>query len=88
MSYEDNTYDVMDVESHDEVEDSEDEFMEKISLFLIIRRKRKQRVEKKIKPRQKPRFWVRNIFQLREEYGEYHCLIKELREGDRKYFFR
>ena len=50
------------------------------------RRKRIGKIEKNI--RRAPRFWVRQIFLLREEYGEYHRLIQELREGDREYFFR
>ena len=86
MSYERNMCDVMDVEIY---EDSEEEFIETISLLLILRRKRKRRRDEKNKrTRQKHRFWVRDIFKLREEYGEYHRLVQELREGDREYFFR
>jgi hypothetical protein len=88
MSYEDNTCDAMDVESCDEFEDSEDEFMEMVPLLLIMRRKRKRKHKKKKITRRNARFWVRKIFQFREEYGEYHRLIQELREGDRENFFR
>ena len=78
----------MEVESYDEFDDSEDELMEMASLFLIMRRRRKRRgkIEKNL--RRAPRFWIRQIFLLREEYGEYHRLIQELPEGDREYFFR
>lgn len=69
-------------------EESDDELMEMVSLFLITRRKRLRGNEKKKLPRRKPRFWIRSIFQLRSEFGEYHRLIKELRECDREYFFR
>ena len=72
------------MESYDEFDNSEDELIEMASLLLIMRRRRK--IEKN--PRRAPRFWIRQIFVLREEYGEYHRLIQELREGDREYFFR
>ena len=78
----------MEVESYDEFDDSEDELMEMASLLLIMRRRRKRRGKIEINPRRAPRFWIRQIFLLREEYGEYHRLIQELREGDREYFFR
>ena len=78
----------MEVESYDEFDDSEDELMEMASLLLIMRRRRKIRGKIEKNPRRAPRFWIRQIFLLREEYGEYHRLIQELREGDREYFFR
>ena len=46
MSYESNMCDVMDVEIY---EDSEEEFIETISLLLILRRKRKRRRDEKNK---------------------------------------
>ena len=78
----------MEVESYDEFDDSQNELMEMASLFLImrIRRKRRGKIEKN--PRLAPRFWIRKFFLLREEYGECHRLIQELREGDREYFSR
>ena len=46
-----------------------------------------QRLKKKGKrARKSPRFWVKTIFQQREELGEYHRLVGELRRIDRKYF--
>ena len=78
----------MEVESYDEFDDTKDELMEMASLLLIMRRRRKRRGKIEINPRRAPRFWIRQIFLLREEYGEYHRLIQELREGDREYFFR
>ena len=78
----------MEVESYDEFDDSEDELMEMASLLLIMRRRRKIRGKIEKNPRRAPRFWIRQIFLLREEYGEYHRLLRELREGDREYFFR
>ena len=78
----------MEVESYDEFDDSEDELMEMASLLLIMRRRRKRRGKIEKNSRRDPQFWIRQIFLLREEYGEYHRLIQELREGDREYFFR
>ena len=78
----------MEVESYDKFDDSKDELMEMASLLLIMRRRRKRRGKIEINPRRAPRFWIRQIFLLREEYGEYHRLLRELREGDREYFFR
>ena len=68
-------------------EDSDEEMMDMLSLLLIMRRRRKRKNAKK-KHRQKPRFWVRPIFQLREQHGEYHFLVQELHRGNREYFFR
>ena len=62
--------------------------MEMASLLLIMRRSRKRRGKIEKNPRRAPRFWIRQIFLLRDEYGEYHRLIQELREDDREYFFR
>ena len=78
----------MEVESYDEFADSEDELMQNASLLLIMRRRRKRKGKAEKNPRRVPRFWIRQIFLLREEYGEYCCVIQELHEGDREYFFR
>ena len=78
----------MEVESYDEFDDSEDELMEMASLLLIMIRRRKRwgKIEKNL--RRAPRFWIRQIFLLREEYGEYDLLIQEVRKGDPEYFCR
>ena len=56
----------------------------KIKKWLLqLMRIRRLNKSKKKKPRKKSQFWVRNIFQLREEHGKFHKLIKELREKDR-----
>ena len=51
-------------------------------LFLLFhfhqRRKRKQRYRKK--------YWIRDIFQSRFLFGEYHTLVKEMRENDHESF--
>ena len=51
-------------------------------LLVILRRRRRQR------QRRKHRFWVREIFQRREQFGWYHTLARELRLSDREYYFR
>ena len=51
-------------------------------LLVILRRRRTQR------QRRKHRFWVREIFQRREQFGWYHTLARELRLSDREYYFR
>ena len=78
----------MEVESYGEFDDSEDELMVMASLLLIMRRRQKRRGKIEKNPRRAPRIWIRQIFLLREEYGEYYRLIQELHEGDREYFFR
>ena len=72
---EENTNNKMEVETYDEFDDSKDELMEMASLLLIMRRRRKRRGKIEINPRRAPRFWIRQIFLLREEYCEYHRLL-------------
>ena len=36
----------------------------------------------------KSSFWVREIFQRREEHGVFSNLITELQLGDREYYFK
>ena len=58
-------------------------------LFLLLKvtKLRKSKCKKNIR-RRPTKFWVRNIFLKREELGEYHHLIQEMRNDDREYFFR
>ena len=50
-------------------------------LYLANRRK-------KLKFKKKRECWIRDIYRDREEKGEYHSLVKELKIHDRDYFFR
>ena len=43
---------------------------------------------KKKKKCKKRRFWVRQIFKEREKQGVFSNLLRELRFGDREYFFK
>ena len=62
---------------------------EKLLLLLLYKNRWRQRAQRAFQRcRAKPRFWVRQRFSKREESGEYHCLIQELKNGDREYFFR
>ena len=55
-------------------------------LLLKVRKLRKSKCKKNNR-RRLSKFWVRNIFKKREELGEYHHLIQEMRNNDREYFF-
>ena len=72
----------------DNMED--DSFEEEILLLFLLRRRRKRRAKKQLnkQKRSAPRFWVRSIFKKRDQLGEYHRLVQELRYEDREYFFR
>ena len=64
------------------------DFDEEVMLYLILRRRRRKRRKKKTKQVVPRRFWVRSVFIKREEYGEYHRLVQELRKKDRHFFFK
>ena len=53
----------------------------KILLLLILRRRLQ-----KAKEKHTSRFWVWDIYKLRKERGELHCLVKEAALFDHKYF--
>ena len=57
---------------------------EVLLLLLLLRRRRKRKKSEL----EKRKVWVQSIFLKREELGEYHRLIHELRYEDREYFFR
>ena len=54
----------------------------KVLLLPILRRRLQQAKEKRTS-----RFWVRDIYKLRKERGEFHCLVKEAALFDHEYFF-
>ena len=55
------------------------------ALLVIILRRRRRRTNLK---RRRKRFWVRDIYQRRAAQGEYANLVRELRLGDREFYFR
>ena len=67
---------------------SEDELEEMLMQLIILRKRRVRKRSLPKRTRKAPRFWVRNIFQQREDLVEYHRLVDELRRFDREYFFR
>ena len=50
-------------------------------LLLLHRRRKKRQLVKRSK-------WVREIFELRAMFGEYHALIREMRVVDHTSFYR
>ena len=50
---------------------------------ILLLRRRRIRLQKYRK-----RFWIRKVYNEREEKGEYHLLVKELRLQDAEYFFQ
>ena len=57
-------------------------------LFLFLRRRRRRRRQRENIAGRKE--WVRPVFQeeARRAHGQYHNLVRELRLGDREYYFR
>ena len=54
---------------------------EEITLLSLILRKRRRKRRNYRGTRSKPRFWVRDFFTRREEHGEFHWLVQELKLG-------
>ena len=52
-----------------------------VLMAIQHRRKRQQMVRKH-------RFWVREIFKNRLQFGSFHTLVQELRLHDREFFYR
>ena len=61
-----------------------DDFLEDDLLLLLLLRRRKKRALRRALKRTKRMFWVRNIFTKREELGEFHRLVQELRNKHRE----
>ena len=51
---------------------SEDELEEMLMQLIILRKRRVRKRSLPKRTRKAPRFWVRNIFQQREDLSEYH----------------
>ena len=50
--------------------------------LLLLRRRQKRRTK------YRKRFWVRRVYTERQQKGEFHLLVKELRVYDQEYFFQ
>lgn len=61
---------------------------EHVLLLLIMYRRRRRRRRAIMAARTEPKFWVRPIFAKREQLGEFHTLVQEMRTGDREKFFK
>ena len=64
--------------------EEDERFLVEASFFVLLVLKKQIDRHK----RRRHRFWVREIFQRRNEYGVFYTLMQELRLGDREYFFR
>ena len=58
------------------------------AVMLLLRRRRRRRRRRLAALPNTPKFWVRDIFLRREELGEFHTLVQEMRNSDRESFFR
>ena len=60
-----------------------------LAAFILLLRRRRRRRQRRlsVKPTV-PEFWVREIFAKREQLGEFHTLVKEMRKTDRESSFR
>ena len=57
-------------------------------LLAIIALLRKKKLLLQSKQYKKKKFWVRDLFQARNELGHFHTLVQEMKLKDREYFFR
>ena len=63
------------------MDSSEEEEIALLSVILFDNKSRRKQPKKR-------RFWVREIFQRREERGVFLKLVTELQLGDREYYFK
>ena len=56
-------------------------------LSILITLSRLRRVRNLTKRKQRRRFWIRDIYKKREQFGTFNTLFEELKK-DREYFFR
>ena len=64
------------------MDSSEEEELSLLGFALIMNDDGKK------KKKREHRFWVRDIYKKREEQGVFSNLLRELRLGDREYFFK
>ena len=53
-----------------------------------MRKRLKLKYDRRKRLKRRKDFWVRDLFQKREEKSEFHLLVQELRLEDVDYFFR
>ena len=56
------------------------------SFTATFKKTQEEKIPAQIVKRASPRFWVQHIFKKRAEFGEYHCLVQELRNEDKECF--
>ena len=62
-----------------EISSDEEELVATLMLLKDLKKGRK---------RKSPFAWVRSLYKERDEKGAYHMLVKEMKLGDREYYFR
>ena len=63
--------------------------VESAMLLLILRRhRRRQRRQQMMSKPSEKQFWVWQVFAKREQLGEFHTLVQEMRTSDRESFFK
>ena len=62
------------------MDSEEEEELPLLSLLICDDGKRRQNGKRK--------YWVKNIFQKRNKHGAFSKLVKEMRLGGRKYYFK
>ncbi|KAL9976790.1 hypothetical protein ACROYT_G014124 [Oculina patagonica] len=65
---------------------AEDDVILLLLLFILIRRRKRRRSGRRQEVR-KRKCWVREIYPLREQKGEYANLVRELQSSDRELFY-
>ena len=59
-----------------------------LKLLLLLLQKRRQIIMKSTSKSKRRRFWVRDMLKRRQQYSQYHSLIKELELFEREYLFK
>ena len=62
--------------------------LQALLIVLLRRRRRRRRLQYLLSERAAPSFWQREIYAKREQLGEFHTLVLEMRTSDREMFFR
>ena len=62
--------------------------LKQLKLLLLLLQKRRRIIIHNMKKSKPRRFWVRDMLKRRQQYSQYHSLVKELELFDREYFFK
>ena len=59
-----------------------------LKLLLLLLQKGRRIIIKNMKRSKRRRFWVRDVLKKRQQYSQYHSLVKELELFDREHLFK